>query len=317
MILREILQRSEEFLIRKGIENAKGDTRRLVAHGLGIAPLQVLLQLDRPMLEEEVTTLRALVARRGANEPLQHILGTWAFRHLELFVDGRALIPRPETETLVDLVLERLKARQKLSKSAATEGPEVSAEALPPQGPEELRGQGCEELRVQGPGEPRVHEVGVGTGCIGLSIKREFPDADVTGSDISPDALELCRKNALALGIWFPLVHGSLAGFLRPQSLDILVSNPPYIATGELAGLSAEVQHDPKLALDGGPDGLDLIRTLVVQAQASLKPGGWLLVEHGWDQGPSTCALCTEGWTEVATVKDLEGQDRFLVARKA
>lgn len=296
MILREILQRSEEFLVRKGIENAKGDTRRLVAHGLGIAPLQVLLQLDRPMLEEEVATLRSLVARRGNNEPLQHILGTWAFRHLELFVDGRALIPRPETETLVDLVLERLKARQKLSTAA-------DADAAPQESPE--------------PQGLRVHEVGVGTGCIGLSVKREFPDAEVTGSDISPDALELCRKNAQALGIWFPLVHGSLAGFLRPESLDVLVSNPPYIATGELAGLSAEVQHDPKLALDGGPDGLDLIRTLVVQAHAALKPGGWLLVEHGWDQGPSTCALCTEGWRDVATVKDLEGQDRFLVARKA
>lgn len=301
MILREILSRSEEFLVRKGIENAKGDTRRLVAHGLGIAPLQVLLQLDRPMLEDEVATLRSLVARRGNNEPLQHILGTWAFRHLELFVDGRALVPRPETEMLVDLVLERLRTRQKLSEAA---GPQADAEV--PDG-----------ATTPAPEALRVHEVGVGTGCIGLSVKREFPDAVVTGSDISPDALELCRKNADALGIWFPLALGSLAGFLRPGSLDILVSNPPYIATGELAGLSAEVQHDPRLALDGGPDGLELIRILVVQAHEALKPGGWLLVEHGWDQGASSRALCAEGWTEVATVKDLEGQERFLVARKA
>lgn len=275
MTLGEILKRSEEFLARKGIENAKGDTRRLLAHGLGVAPLQILLQMDRPMTEDELSCLRSLVARRGQNEPLQHILGTWAFRYLELFVDGRALIPRPETEMLVDLVLERIKGLE----------------------------------------TPRVHEVGVGTGCIGLSIKREFPDCDMTGSDISSDALDLCRKNAESLGIWFPLTQGSLAGSLEPASLDVLVSNPPYIATRELAGLSPEVQHDPMLALDGGPDGLDLIRTLVEQARTVLKPGGWLLMEHGWDQGPSTRALC-EGFEEVATVKDLEGQDRFLTARK-
>lgn len=275
MTLREILVRSEEFLVRKGIENAKGDVRRLLAFGLGLTPIEILLQLDRPLTEEELVTLRPLVARRGQNEPLQHILGTWAFRHLELFVDSRALIPRPETEMLVDLVL----------------------------------------MRIKGMEAPRVHEVGVGTGCIGLSIKREFPDSDMTGSDISPDALDLCRKNAQSLGIWFPLTEGSLAGFLAPDSLDVLVSNPPYIATHELAALSAEVQHDPMLALDGGPDGLDLIRTLVEQARTVLKPGGWLLLEHGWDQGDSTRALCA-GFEEVATVKDLEGQDRFLVARK-
>jgi len=275
MTLGEILRRSEEFLARKGIENAKGDTRRLLAHGLGVAPLQILLQMDRPMTEDEVSCLRALVARRGQNEPLQHILGTWAFRYLELFVDGRALIPRPETEMLVDLVLERIKGLE----------------------------------------APRVHEVGVGSGCIGLSIKREFPDCDMTGSDISSDALDLCRKNAQSLGIWFPLTQASLAESLEPGSLDVLVSNPPYIATRELAGLSPEVQHDPMLALDGGPDGLDLIRILVEQARTVLKPGGWLLMEHGWDQGPSTRRLC-EGFEEVATVKDLEGQDRFLTARK-
>ncbi|MEN9353308.1 MAG: peptide chain release factor N(5)-glutamine methyltransferase [Fibrobacterota bacterium] len=275
MTLREILVRSEEFLVRKGIENAKGDVRRLLAFGLGLTPIEILLQLDRPLTEEELVTLRPLVARRGQNEPLQHILGTWAFRHLELFVDSRALIPRPETEMLVDLVLARIKGME----------------------------------------APRVHEVGVGTGCIGLSIKREFPDSDMTGSDISSDALDLCRKNAQSLGIWFPLTQGNLAEFVTPDSLDILVSNPPYIATHELAALSAEVQHDPMLALDGGADGLDLIRTLVEQARTVLKPGGWLLLEHGWDQGDSTRALC-EGFEEVATVKDLEGQDRFLVARK-
>jgi len=275
MTLGEILKKSEEFLARKGIENAKGDARRLLAHGLGIAPLQVLLQMDRPMTEPELVKLRALVARRGQGEPLQHVLGVWAFRHLELKVDGRALVPRPETELIVDLALARL----------------------------------------SGMASPRVHEVGVGTGAIGLSIKRECPAARVSGSDLSPAALSLCSENAQALGIWFPLFQGDLAQAIASETLDLLISNPPYIATRELAGLSVEVQHDPELALDGGPDGLAALRTLVAQA-ACLKPGGWLIMEHGWDQGETTRALCGNGWTEVATAKDLAGQDRFLIARR-
>jgi release factor glutamine methyltransferase len=276
MTLGEILKKSEEFLVRKGIENAKGDARRLLAHGLDIAPLQVLLQMDRPMAEAELVQLRTMVARRGQGEPLQHILGRWAFRHLELKVDGRALVPRPETEMIVDLALERLR----------------------------------------GIASPRVHEVGVGTGAIGLSFKRECPQMRVSGSDLSPQALSLCSENARDLGIWLPLFQGNLAQAVASESLDLLVSNPPYIATDELAGLSTEVRHDPRLALDGGTDGLTALRSLAEQGRDRLKPGGWLIMEHGWDQGRPTRDFCVRGWEEVATIKDLGGQDRFLVARR-
>ena len=277
MTLGEILKRSEEFLARKGIENAKGDTRRLLAHGLRIAPLQVLLQLDRPMDETELSVLRELVARRGRNEPLQHILGAWAFRHLELKVDARALVPRPETELLVDHVLACLK----------------------------------------GLASPRVHEVGVGTGAIALSVKRECPQARVSGSDLSEDALSLCAENARDLGIWLPLLRADLLSPFVPESLDLVVSNPPYIASAEIASLSPEVRHDPLLALDGGSDGLEIVRRLVEEARTRLKPGGWLLLEHGWDQGTATRMLCREGWEDVGTRTDLAGQDRFLAARRS
>ena len=275
--LGEILKRSEEFLQRKGIENSRGDARRLMAAGLAITPMQVMLQFERPLTEPEVARLRALVVRRGQNEPLQHIEGTVGFRHLEIRCDHRALVPRPETEMLVDLALERLKGAPKA----------------------------------------RVHEVGVGSGCIALSLRHERADLRMTGSDVSNQALALARENADRLGVWLPLWRGDLLAGVRAQSLDAIVSNPPYIASGEIAGLSAEVRHDPHLALDGGPDGLDIFRLLVPQAFETIKSGGWLLCEHGHDQGASTRALCASGWTDVATVQDLAGVDRFLVARKA
>jgi release factor glutamine methyltransferase len=275
--LGEILKKSEEFLAKKGIDNPKGDARRLLAHGLNLAPMQVLLQFDRPLTDSEVATLRALVVRRSQNEPLQHILGVVGFRHLQICCDARALVPRSDTEAIVDEVLSRIKDLPKA----------------------------------------RVHEVGVGTGCISLSLRHERADLRVTGSDISPEALALARHNAQVLGIWVPMIRADLLSFAKAESLDAVVSNPPYIPTADIAGLSAEVQADPKLALDGGPDGLDCFRKLIGQSLSALKPGGWLVAEHGFDQGPATRGLCGEGWTEVGTVQDLSKLDRFLVARKA
>jgi release factor glutamine methyltransferase len=271
-----ILKLSEDFLSRKGIENPRGDARRLLAHGLSITPMQVMLQFDRPLDDPEVARLRELVVRRSRNEPLQHIEGSVGFRHLSVRCDGRALVPRPETETLVDLALARL----------------------------------------MGTSEPRVHEVGVGSGCISLSLRHERADLRITASDISPQALELARENAQRLGIWLPLWRGDLLGGVKQQSLDAVVSNPPYIPSGEIRSLSLEVRSDPLQALDGGPDGLDAIGALVAQALVALRPGGWLVMEHGHDQGPSTRALCGPGWSEIGTEKDLAGHDRFLVARK-
>lgn len=275
--LGEILKKSEEFLARKAIDNPKGDARRLLAHGLSVAPMQVLLQFDRPLTESEVATLRALVVRRSQNEPLQHILGVVGFRHLQICCDARALVPRADTESIVDEVLSRL----------------------------------------QGVPKARVHEVGVGSGCIALSLRHERADLRVTGSDLSADALALARHNAQVLGIWVPLFQADLLSFAKPETLDAVVSNPPYIPSADIPGLSAEVRADPKLALDGGEDGLDCFRDLVIQARQALKPGGWLVAEHGFDQGQATRALCGNGWTEVATRQDLSGHDRFLVARKA
>jgi len=238
--------------------------------------MQVMLQFDRPLAESEVAILRDLVARRAKGEPLQHILGVVGFRHLEIACDARALVPRSETETIVDLALDRLRETPKA----------------------------------------RVHEVGTGTACIALSLRHEMASLRVTGSDISSDALSLARHNAQNLGIWLPLCRADLLDGIRPESLDAVVSNPPYIASGEIPSLSSEVRCDPPLALDGGPDGLDLVRPLVAQALDRLKPGGWLFVEHGHDQGLATVALCGEGWESARTVKDLAGLDRFLVARK-
>lgn len=275
--LGEILKKTEEFFVKKGIENARGDARRLLAHGLGITPMQAMLQFDRPLTDPEVGALRELVARRGRGEPQQHILGVVGFRHLEIRCDARALVPRPETEQLVELAQSRLAGLE----------------------------------------TPRIHEVGVGTGCVCLSLRHERARWRVTGSDISPDALALARHNAQALGIWLPLWRMDILDGFRPDVLDAVVSNPPYIASREIPGLSQEVKADPVLALDGGVDGLDAVRRLVARSLEVLKPGGWLLVEHGHDQGPASVALCRDGWESAETVKDLAGLDRFLVAHKA
>lgn len=274
-----ILRKTEEFFVRKGVDNARHDARRLIAFGLGLTPLEVFLQHDRPVLPAELARLRDLVARRAQGAPLQHLLGTVQFRHLEIQVDGRALVPRPETELLVELALEKARGLEK----------------------------------------PRIHEAGVGTGCVALSLRREMPQALVTGSDISPAALSLAAQNAKTLGIWLPLFRGDLCAALRAEPvLDLLVSNPPYVRRADIPGLAREVQADPVLALDGGPDGLDLVRRLVAEAALRLKPGGWLLIEHGDDQGPATRALCgPDAWSEAATRQDLSGRDRFLVARRS
>ncbi|MCB9497542.1 MAG: peptide chain release factor N(5)-glutamine methyltransferase [Fibrobacteria bacterium] len=274
--LGDLLRKTEEFFQRKEIENPRGDARRLLAHGLGLTPMQVMLQFDRPLTDPEVAVLRELVSRRGRGEPLQHILGVVGFRHLEIRCDARALVPRPETEQLVDLAQEKLAHLD----------------------------------------TPRVHEVGVGTGCVALSMRHEKAKWRVTGSDLSPDALALARHNAQLLGIWTPFLRMDLLDGFLPESLDAVVSNPPYIASSEIPGLSAEVRCDPLLALDGGKDGLVVVARLAEQALRILKPGGWLLVEHGHDQGPSSVSLCGEGWAQAATVPDLAGLDRFLVAQK-
>ncbi|MFO7936882.1 MAG: peptide chain release factor N(5)-glutamine methyltransferase [Kiritimatiellia bacterium] len=221
--------------------------------------------------------------RVAAGEPIQYVLGEWDFRELTLKVDKRALIPRPETELLTDLVL----------KSKQLENTE----------------------------NPLVVDVGTGTGCIILSIARSLKAGVFIGIDISGDALSLARENAELTGlssrVYF--VRSDGCGEFDPGSVDILVSNPPYIPSKVVDGLDPKIrQHEPRLALDGGADGLDCYRNLIFDAVMVVKPGGAVFFEIGDDQAQAVCALMEEfGFVNVQLKSDLNGKDRFVIGEQS
>jgi release factor glutamine methyltransferase len=212
MTLQEVLGRSTEFLERKGVDSPRLDAERLLAHALGLTRIELYTEFDRPLNEDELAVARALVERRGAREPLAYVLGEWGFRRLVLKTDRRALVPRPETEVLVDRALELL----------------------------------------DGAPEPRVLDVGTGTGAIALALVQERPGVRVTGLDVSSDALDLARENMERAGLDVELVQGDLRAGLPGGPYDLVASNPPYVEPDELESLEPEVRdYEPRIALVG------------------------------------------------------------------
>ena len=215
----EVLTRSTDHLAGKGAERARLDAERLLAHALGLERIDLYMHLDRPLSPAELDAARDLVARRAQGEPLQYVLGEWAFRRLSLAVDGRALIPRPETEIVVERCLALL----------------------------------------EGLDSPRVLDVGTGSGAIALAIADEHPGARVTGVDVSDEALSLARQNAERTGIAVELHRHDLFAGLPGEDWDLIVSNPPYVRADELDTLPADVvEWEPEIALvgDGQTDAL-------------------------------------------------------------
>ena len=208
--LGEVLRRSTDHLAAKGCETPRLDAELLLAHALGMKRIGLYMAFDRPMVSAELDVARALVARRAGREPVQHILGEWGFRRLTLRVDGRALVPRPETEIVVERCLALL----------------------------------------TGLDAPRVLDVGTGTGAIALAIADECRGARVTGIDISPESLALARENVEQTGIEIQLTEHDLYAGLPDGPWDLVVSNPPYIAAAEADALAPEVRDwDPHVAL--------------------------------------------------------------------
>jgi release factor glutamine methyltransferase len=248
----------------KGIASARLDAEVLLAHVLGQSRVQLYTGFDRPLEEGELGAYRELIKRRLAGEPVAYLVGAQEFWSLPLAVDERVLVPRRDTETLVEVALRA--------------------------------------------GGTRVADVGTGSGAIALALAKERPAALVVATDISEDALAVARANAAKLGLAVDFRHGDLLAPLE-GAFDLIVSNPPYVPTTDLAHLAPEVQREPRLALDGGADGLDVLRRLVPAARAQLTPGGTLAVEHGFDQGPAVRALFAD-FESVTTTRDLAGQER-------
>lgn len=270
----EVIQSTAAYFQKAGVENARLNIEHLLAHVLGKKQrMELYLEFDRPLGETELGPLRQLVRRRAAGEPLQHLLGTVDFLGRIFKSDARALIPRPETELFAQKILDR---------------------------------------HPSPPG--RLVDVGTGSGVLALTLAGAWTEAEVHAVDISPAALSLASENALALGLQqrVQFHEGSL---LAPLSGDfaLVVANLPYVPTGEISGLAREVQHDPVLALDGGPDGSVLVRALISEARVRLK--GLLALEIGHEQSASlTETLALEGFHSISPETDYSGRNRFLFA---
>ena len=276
--LLDTLKAGTTFLEKHGVDEARLNMEHLLAHVLECRRLDLYLRFGEMLDETTLAELRTLVRRRSDGEPLQHLLGTVEFMGLEFVSDHRALIPRPETEFLTDLIVRRF----------GTQAPKS------------------------------VLDLATGSGCIGLSLASSWKDSgvSVTLSDISEDALDLTRLNATRLGLseHLRIVRSDLFEKLDGP-FDLIVSNLPYIPTSEIPTLSREVRKDPVIALDGGPDGLDIVRRFLIDAPARLSPGSLIALEVGDDQGPATAALAEgSGFTPTEVLSDLQGVPRFVLA---
>jgi release factor glutamine methyltransferase len=277
----EVLQWTTARFQERGLPSPRLDAELLAAQAFGLSRVQLYTQFDRPLLPPELAAFRELVKRRQGGEPVAYLTGHKEFWSLDLAVDARVLIPRPDTETAVEQALAVLDAR-------TAEGP------------------------------ARVADIGTGSGAIALALAKARPTAEVFAVDVSPDALAVARANGERLGLAVTFLEGSLVGPLQGlPPFDLIVANLPYVRTDDIAGLAVEVQGEPRLALDGGPDGLLLVRRLVAEAPAALAPGGSLVLEIGAGQAADTAALLrAAGFEEVRTRADLGGIERVVAGRR-
>lgn len=277
--IRRVLGWTTQHFEKKDLDSPRLTAEILLSFVLGCDRVRLYVDLDRPLTRPELTTFRALIERRMSGEPTQYLTGRRDFYGRTFSVDRRVLIPRPETELLVEAVLRY----------------------VPKDAP------------------ARVLDLCTGSGCIAATIAAERPQASVWATDLSPDACELATQNAEKLGVGARVTvrAGDLFGALPPGvTFDVVVSNPPYIASGQIATLQAEVQKEPHLALDGGADGLVLIRRIAGEARTFLKPGGHLALEIGEEQGDAVQTLLqSAGFEDVRVEKDLARLDRLVLGR--
>jgi release factor glutamine methyltransferase len=278
MTVLDVLQSTTAYFKKRKIESPRLNAEHLLAHVLGRKRLELYLEFERELSEPELAPLRELVRRRGGGEPLQHLLGTVEFCGQIFLCDKRALVPRPETEELVELLISNF----------------------------------------QFPNSNfRVLDVGTGSGVIALALAKEFPEAKISGIDISEDALALARENAERLGL-NDRVRFKKSDLLQDigETFDLIVANLPYIAARDRHTLSREVLRDPKVALFAGAQGDELVRDLIDQAPARLRPAGMLALEIGLGQSEALFStLAEKNYRDICLKNDYSGRTRFLFAR--
>jgi release factor glutamine methyltransferase len=310
-----LLDTAAGYLKDKGSTSPRLDAELLLADTLHLERIHLYTQYDRPLTPDEVTAYRTLVARRAAHEPVAYIRGRAFFRHLSLDVRPGVLIPRPETEELVELALDTLRRRPPwgdLRGVTAAETARPSGLVAAPPAP-----AAAAAVPGQAAAPPTIVDVGTGSGAIALSLVQEA-GVRVLATDASREALAVARANAEALGLSDRVVflEADLLTGIADATLDLVVSNPPYVRAGDIADLAPDVRlFEPVAALDGGPDGLDVYRRLAPEAARALRPGGVLLLEVGEDQAGAVCGLVrAAGFALVAVHKDLSRKDRMVEA---
>jgi release factor glutamine methyltransferase len=275
--LRRALAGAEEYLARRGVDRSRFEAELIFSQALGLSRIELYMDLDRPLTPEERERALGLVARRGKREPLAYVLGEWGFRRLTLKTDARALVPRPETEILVERALALI-----------------------------------EQLE-----SPRVLDVGTGSGAIALALADEHPGARVVALDSSPDALALARENAEKCGLEIELKQGDIRASIARDPVagefDLVVSNPPYVLPEEIETLEPEVRDwEPREALVG----VGVPEALAGRARELLVPGGRLAVELGEGQQAAYAALLGDlGYEAVTITPDLTRRERVVEAR--
>ncbi len=278
----EIIKKTTDFFAAKGIESPRLNAELIIGHALQRKRMQLYLEFERLLAEAELDLIRPLVRRRAQHEPLQYIIGETEFVTFKLKVDRRALIPRPETELLVEIVLKACKHA-----------------AVPP---------------------VRILDLGTGSGAIALALAQAFPQATVTATDRSSDALSLARENAERVGL------GSRVQFLQADwfeglpagPYDLIVSNPPYLSDVETAETALEVRnYEPVSALTSADGGMADLRRIIARAPDFLAPDGVLALETGIAQREGLLeAASAAGFGQVEVRRDLTDRDRFLLARR-
>lgn len=290
----------EAALLAKEIENARFDADMLLAGVLAVARERLYLEGDRRLSAEQEAAYRSWILRRAGHEPLQYILKEQGFMGLSFYVDERVLIPRPDSEVLVEKWLE-------LVRSLGSTKPETQNFSV-----RETRKSS--RILEEETDAVRVADLCTGSGALALAMAYYCPTAKVTGTDLSAAALAVAEINARRLGVSVEWRQGDLAEPIRGETWDYIVLNPPYVSEEEYKRCRPEIFHEPGMALLGGRDGLDFYRRLAEEKRTLLNPQGKILMEIGWDQAEEVCGIFEKNGFQTRVFPDLSGRDRVVLA---